>query len=145
MINVSDKISSKVVESLILAGALTKLVDKKASRKKCIYEFETWSALTKKEKEWVVKNCQQDNDILSAIKKLAPTKKDGGGTFNTKRKDNVNDLIIQLENPPYSLEDYPNEIAMEEERLLGVALSYSKVDSCDTTSVNTTCKEFSDG
>ena len=145
LINVSDKISSKVVESLILAGALTKLVDKKASRKKCIYEFETWSALTKKEKEWVVKNCQQDNDILSAIKKLAPTKKDGGGTFNTKRKDIVNDLIIQLENPPYSLEDYPNEIAMEEERLLGVALSYSKVDSCDTTSVNTTCKEFSDG
>jgi DNA polymerase-3 subunit alpha len=145
LVNVSDKISSKVVESLVLTGALTKLLDKKSTRKKCIYEFETWSSLTKKEKEWVTTNCPNEEDLLSALKKLSPTKKYGGGTANKNREAIVKDLIIQLENPPYSLDDYPNEIAMDEERLLGVALSYSKVDSCDTTSANTTCKEFSDG
>jgi len=145
LINVSGKISSKVVESLILAGALTKLTGKKTARKKCMYEFETWSVLTKKEKEWIVESCQQENNILSALKRLSPTKKEGGGTFSSKRKEIVDDLITQLETPPYSLDDYPNEIAMDEERLLGVALSYSKVDSCDTTSANTTCKEYSEG
>jgi DNA polymerase-3 subunit alpha len=145
LINICDKISSKVMESLIQVGALSEFTGNKISRKKCIYELETWSTLTKKEKEWISLNCQDDKHLLLAIKRLCPTKKEGGGTSNKNRKAIVEDLILQLETPPYSLEDYPSEIVMEEERLLGVALSYSKVDSCDTTSVNTTCKELTDG
>jgi DNA polymerase-3 subunit alpha len=145
LINISDKISSKVMESLIHVGALSEFTNSKISRKECVYEFETWSVLTKKEKEWISLNCQDEERLVSAMRILSPTKKEGGGTSNKNRKAIVEDLILQLDSPPYSLEDYPNEIVMEEERLLGVPLSYCKVDSCDTTSVNTTCKELVDG
>ena len=54
-------------------------------------------------------------------------------------------MISLLESPPYSLEDTPEWIANEEEKYLGVSITYSRIDSCDTSAVNTTCREIEDG
>ena len=152
LINLADKINSNAMLALISIGALNS--DYTISRNKMLYEFETWSSLTKKEKEWVLTNCDQPTDLFpergnkgleTALERLYPTKKEGGGTHNAKRKDIVKDLLELLKNPPYELEDTPDWIATEEHKYLGASLTYSKIDGCDTGAVNTTCKEFLDG
>ena len=152
LINLADKINSNAMLALISIGALNS--DYTISRNKMLYEFETWSSLTKKEKEWVLTNCYQPTDLFpergnkgleTSLEELYPTKKEGGGTHNVKRKDIVKDLLELLKNPPYELEDTPDWIATEEQKYLGASLTYSKIDGCDTGAVNTTCKEFLDG
>ena len=83
--------------------------------------------------------------LETTLEKLFPTKKEGGGTHNSKRREIVRDLLDLLKNPPYELEDVPDWIATEEHKYLGVSLTYSKIDGCDTGASNTTCKEFLQG
>ena len=53
------------------------------------------------------------------------------------------DIINRLKNPGRSLKDNPMSISISEENLLGVPISYSKVDGCaDASFANTTCKEI---
>jgi DNA polymerase III alpha subunit len=152
LINIADKINSNAMISLISIGALSS--DYTITRNRMLYEFETWSSLTKKEKDWIRENCDEPKDLFpergnkgleTALYRLAPTKKEGGGTHNSKRKDIVEDLLQLLETPPYELEDTPDWIATEEQKYLGASLTYSKIDGCDTGAANTTCKEFLDG
>ena len=76
---------------------------------------------------------------------IVVTKKEGGGTHNHKRKEIIEGEIYHLQNPPYDLSDDPEWVAMEEEKILGCPISYSKVESCDTSSTNSTCKEIFNG
>ena len=108
-------------------------------------EFDTWEKLTAKEQDWVCDHIDEWDTLADAMKKLAPKKKDGGGTFNEARSQTVKDLVLHLENPAYSLDDTPNWVAQTEQQYFGVPITYSKVDSCDTSSANATCKEFIDG
>ena len=144
LIHISTTNTTKVIESLILVGALSFLTGHE-SRRKSLYEFETLKKLTKKEIEWVQENYKGWSNFRDCISSLQPVKKDGGGTSNKNRSEVVRDLVFQIDNPPYELEDFPNDVVGDEERLLGVCLTYSRIDSCDTSSSNTTCKEFVDG
>jgi DNA polymerase III alpha subunit len=47
-----------------------------------------------------------------------------------------------LENPRSARVDTPVELAYGEEKLLGISLTCSRVDGCDTSAVNCSCKEF---
>jgi DNA polymerase III alpha subunit len=53
-------------------------------------------------------------------------------------------LITSLIKPPYSLEDKIEWVCDNENALLGINITYSKVDSYDISMTNTTCKEFKD-
>jgi DNA polymerase III alpha subunit len=81
-------------------------------------------------------------NLLDALKALMPTKAEGGGTANKNRKEKVKDLVDSLENPKSAVVDTPNWIAWNEENLLGIAISCTKIDACDTSQVNTSCKDF---
>ena len=144
LVHVSGLNTTKVISSLILVGALSFFPDHE-SRSRTLYEFETWQKLTAKEKDWIKEQYTYWDNLFDALLALKPTKKDGGGTANKNRREIVKDLIYQLKNPPYELKDFPNDIANEEDRLLGVSITYSKIDSCDTSMSNGTCKEFIDG
>lgn len=73
---------------------------------------------------------------------LAKPKKEGGGCSTKNRIEHVESLIQLLEHPPSSLRDTPLWITYQEQDLLGIALTCSKIDSCDLSDVNTTCKEY---
>ena len=79
------------------------------------------------------------------LKRCSQQKKQGGGTHNAKRSEFVLDLIQQLENPCYSLYDDPEWVIREEENYLGVPITYSRVESCDTSLADTTCKDVVNG
>ena len=142
LINASHKINKKVVSALISVGAMSHF---DASRNTMLYEYETWQKLTDKERSWIEERQDDWDSLIDALRSVSPTKKAGGGTFNTTRQNVVEDLIILLETPPYSLDDSPRWISNTEKEHLGMALSYAEVDSCDTSGANSTCKEFFEG
>jgi DNA polymerase-3 subunit alpha len=142
LVRLSHKINSSTMTAMLSVGMFS---HSKISRNKMLDEFDTWEKLTAKERDWVSSKSTKWDTLVDAMRSLSPRKKEGGGTFNEARSQTVRDLILHLENPAYSLDDTPDWVAQTEQQYLGVPITYSKVDSCDTSSANTTCKEFVDG
>ena len=142
LINLSMNIHSSTAIAIISLGITP---SSNMSRTKMLDEFDTWKKLTKLERSWVVDQQSHCSDLLSALIAVSPTKKEGGGTANINRSVIVNDFIRHTKSPSCSLSDDPEWITRTEERYLGVPLTYSKVESCDTSMADTTCKEFLDG
>jgi DNA polymerase III alpha subunit len=80
--------------------------------------------------------------LIECLKACAKPKKEGGGVHGTARCNIVKSLALSLESPPTSLDDKPQWIAATEEILLGIPITCSQIDSCDTSVVNCTCKDF---
>lgn len=139
LIHCSSKITSSVVTRLIEVGALrwTGL-----PRQVMVSEFKVWESLTKKEQEWVVENSSSLKTITEALDQGAKPKKEGGACSNKNRVSILTSQSSLLKNPPSPVVDTPNWIAFIEKELLGISITCSKVDSCDMSQVNCTCKEY---
>jgi len=141
----SSRVTSTAIKSLISVGAASYM---SSNRTRMIYEYEIYQKLTNKEKSWVQNLMLQDSDIsskefleiLKMAVELPPGKK--GAVANKKRLEVVKEMILSLENPPYKLEDMPEWVAGKEENLLGIPLTCSKVEACDTSSANAICKDI---
>ena len=142
LVLVSPNMNSRMLIALISVGFFAHLPE---SRQRMLDEFDTWSGLTKKEQEWAVTHYLKYNNLIELLTAMAPTKKEGGATFNSKRSEIIKDLLIQCKNPSYSLKDDPEWIIRTEENYLGVALTYSRIETYETNLANTTIKEFYDG
>ena len=142
LVNLSMDIHSSTAIAMISLG-ITPRSD--LSRTKMLDEFDTWKKLTKLERSWIVERQSNWTDLLNALRAVFPVKKQGGGASNVNRSVIVQDLVRHTESPSCSLEDDPEWITRTEESYLGVALTYSKIESCDTSMADTTCKEFLDG
>lgn len=147
----SPKLSSNLVTNLIKVGAL-RWMD--VSRTLMLAEFAAWETTTKTERSWVEK-AERCPDLIATLKALSqpkyqkPKKKKDpepkgpfGGCHNEKRRQSVLSQVALLEKPPTSMKDSPHWIAWVEEELLGTSITCCKIDSCDTSQVNVTCKEF---
>ena len=138
----SPRVNSRMLIALISVGFFSHLPE---SRQKMLDEFDTWNSLTKKEQEWAFVNHSKYKDVLNLLKAMTPTKKEGGATFNVKRSSMLRDLVYHLETPAYSLKDDPEWVIRSEENYLGVSLTYSRIEACDTHLANTTIREFIEG
>ena len=139
--NCSENITSSVVTRLIKVGAMRWL---KLPRSLMDAEYKVWESLTAKEREWVRTQGIDTfgRKLTSALKCLAKPKKEGGGAANKNRISLITSQVNILENPPSAVVDSLLEIAFVEEDLLGISISCSRIDSCDISEVNCTCKEF---
>jgi DNA polymerase III alpha subunit len=140
---VAAEVSSTVLKNLVMAGAARWLG---ADRQRLLAEYDVFSRLTDKEVEWLRRLPGVGGLTFErALALLAPTKKAGGGTATAGRREAVLSYLALLQNPPTSLGDSPAWLAWAEEQVLGVALTASRVDSCDLSQVNATCKEVVGG
>jgi len=141
-----DEVNKRSVTSLIESGAFDYMG---VPRNRMLHEYTRIKELTKKEMEFVKNESVKHPTGLpleDMLKKLIPTKKEGGGTSSVKRSEKVMKILETLQNPGRSLEDTPSYIATVEEKLMGVALSSSHLEECiDSCSADTTCKEFMEG
>lgn len=146
LIYISPQVNSTAFKSLCYAGFFC-FNNNKLTRNRAIYEYKIFSSLTKSELEWVKKEYETRKwqSLECCLKDLAPTKKMGGGTSKVDRMTTIMNEIIFLQNPPYSLDDTPSWIVSQERKLFGCSLSLSSIDSSDTSSANTTCKEIYNG
>jgi DNA polymerase III alpha subunit len=142
----APKVSSIAFKALA-SIAFFRDFDGKISRNKALYEYDIYRTLTKAEQTWIIKNYPDKkwNNLTECLKDLAPTKKEGGGTSKQARKQVVENEIQLLVNPPYDLEDEPNWIIDQETKFLGCPITISKIETADTSSANTTCKEIVNG
>ena len=102
---------------------------------KWLLEQESWT-----QKEQASK--QPLTSVVEALKAVAKPKSEGGGCANPSRIEKLLSQVQLLEHPPSSLQDNPQWLAWAEEQILGISLSCSEMDSCDTSQVNCSCKEF---
>lgn len=115
------------------------------SRTRMLEEYRTVAALTEKEQEWFLNNREKFTCLQNALKIAATPKKLGGACSNVNRVEILADKLKLLTNPAKSMSDDPGMLAWSEEKYLGISITYSKVDSCDTSRVNCTCREYLDG
>lgn len=126
-------LTSTVMNGLIQAGALQHL---NIARSRLLYEYQIWRKLTKKEKK-LLQNVSI-NTVQDALKYLVSK------GLAKNRQSKVEDLLRTLNNPPQSLSDTVYKVSNWELDLLGVPITYNKLDNCDQDAVNlanTTCKE----
>lgn len=127
-------INSASSKSLILSGALDHY---KLSRNKMLLEFNMISDLTNKEIEKannisLDKKMVKTSDILRVL--LSKEK------ILKNRQPKILNIIRQIENPPYSIEDDPEWVSNNERDLLGASITYAKTDFYDSSYANTDCK-----
>jgi DNA polymerase III alpha subunit len=115
------------------------------SRARLAKEFAAWCELTDKEKEWARANLSPSLGLPLVLRALGKTKKEGGGCSTAKRADLVRSQADLLDNHASTDDDHPNTVAGDEETYLGVALSCTRVEGCDASMVNCSCKEFLSG
>jgi len=143
VVNILPNVNKRAVNNLIAVGFFAGL---KKSRSEMTHEFSCIKDLSKKELETLQDRVDSSLSLKDNLINLNRLKKDGGAVATTKRLEAFSDIINRLENPGRSLKDNPMSISISEENLLGVPISYSKVDGCaDASFANTTCKEVLDG
>lgn len=131
-----DTVSITVVKALISSGALDYF---KISRQEMLFEVELWNQLTDKEKEYISK--LNPFNLLTGLELCVLN-----GCKLTRRKESISALIKLRITPPHSLQDKIEQIVFMEEKYLGAALTYSRLDACGKApDANFTCSELSNG
>lgn len=140
----SKKINSSAMKSMISVGAISFI---NSNRTKMLYEYESLLKLTGKELEWIKSYLKENSNAslmsLSEIMSVMSSHPVGrsGAVANKKRLVSFNDILKSLQSPPFKLEDFPEWVAGKEQFLLGIALTCTKVDGCDTSSSNCCCRD----
>jgi len=154
LIFLSQYATSTAIRATISAGALNYMG---VSRTKMLYEYEIYSKLSGREQKWVenlyLDHNNTDPDGLTSpnnledILELMVMSDAGrnGACATAKRRDKVAGLLNALREPPHSMEDMPEWITSIEENLLGIPLTCTSVDSCNTMAANCTCRDFIKG
>jgi len=130
-------INSIGAKALIESGALS-FINK--TRNSMLFELNIASKLTTKELSYISDSKLKFKYLNDALKYVVDY-----GKINKNRKKIIEDLLILIKNPPYSLEDTPEWIADSEDRTLGCSITCSKIDMYDISMTNTTCRDFKNG
>lgn len=146
LIYLSPNINSTAFKALCSVGFFsTKKTS--VSRNKALYDYLIFSQLTKAELTWVENKYQNSkwSNLMDCFTDLAPVKKQGGGTSKAERSQIIFNEVHFLKNPPYSLDDTPTWIVEQEKKFLGCPISLSRIETSDTSSANTSCKDILNG
>lgn len=146
LLYLSPKVSSTAFKALASIGFFRDCSDR-ITRNKALYDYDIYRILTKAETTWLQNNYKEKKwaTFTDALRSLAPTKKEGGGTSKADRKQAIENEIQLLINPPYDLIDDPSWVIDQEIKFLGCPVSMTKVETSDTSAANTTCKEIVNG
>lgn len=141
LVKASDGMPVSTLEKLISVGAFRKYGE---NRQKFLADLNCWTQLTEKERLWIKENVEITN-IADMVLRSAKTIKDGGACCISKRVGILTSLANMIINPPSPIVDIPSWVIWVEKQLLGISITYNPTDVCDTSSSNTTCKEYLDG
>ena len=128
-------INSTASKALISCGALDYF---KKTRTEMLFQYEICSSLSKKELEYFanLSNTYTNKSVKDILSLMLSEK------INKNRKAIIQNSILSIEKPPYSLLDKIEWLSDSESSLLGVAITCSRLDSYDISMSNTNCKEF---
>ena len=139
------RVNSAAMKAMISVGAMSFI---NSNRTKMLYEYDIVSSFTNKEIEWV-RNFLLENedrkhmDVIDMMNLMLEQPAGRSGAIaNKKRLEVVKSIAQSLESRPYELEDGPEWVASKEEFLLGIPVTCTRIDACDTSSANATCRDI---
>lgn len=137
-------IQKNVAERLIIVGAFRHLG---IARRRMLAELNAVQTLSKGELAWCQEFVKKNGypGIIEVLRACAATKKQGGGCHDAKRVPIVKGVAQAIESPMSPLVDSPLWISNMEKQYLGIAISCTKIDSCDIADVNCSCRDFASG
>jgi len=147
LIHFAQHVNATAIAAFINSGAISYMG---LSRTRMMYEYKLYDKLTDRERNWILNYMTiHKNDILKLedllmIMTVSGTGKTGA-CASEKRKDMITSLLKTLKNPSYNLEDAPEWMASVEESLLGIPLTCTSLDACDTSAANCTCQQYIQG
>jgi DNA polymerase III alpha subunit len=133
------KVNKRAAISLISVGAFNgpkNLTD----RKTMLYEFDSWQQLTAREQGYIFENYKKFNTLYDCVNDLLTNFK-----VTSKRQQVIVDINQALANPFYGVKDSVATIAQDEEKLMGCALTCSRVDDTEEASYATMCRDIANG
>jgi DNA polymerase III subunit alpha len=141
----SKKVNSSAMKSMISVGAISFI---NSNRTKMLYEYECISKLTAKELTWLKnylthKESCEGLELVEVLSMMSASPIGRSGAIASKRRlSPFLEIVKSLQNPPFKLQDFPEWVASKEESLLGISLTCTKVDGCDTSSSNCCCRDI---
>ena len=149
LIYLSQKLNKTIVEGLIKVGGLRWMA---VSRQRMWHEYEQYSKLTEKEKEWVTQEYMQSKfgtpftTLAESLEDLliGPTGR-GKGISNKPRHDKITGILKLVVNPPSPMLDTPAWLSSVEQSLLGISVTCTAVDECNEHMSNSNCKDYITG
>ena len=132
LIKILLNINSSAAKSIIQCGGVDYF---KLSRSTMLHHYNLISQLTDKELGYCLEFINKD--IPYMISNILNNTK-----INQKRRIVIENILHQIQHPPYSLEDDPEWIANSEKEILGASITCSKTDSYDSSYANTNCKDI---
>jgi DNA polymerase III alpha subunit len=137
----APKVPASALATLARAGAFHPMG---VGRKRAAFEIEQLNELSDPEWAWVLARPPYASavELLGAV---ARPKKEGGGCSTANRAAKLKAKADLLRDPPFALHDTPVYILTQETELFGCGVSLTRVDTCDTSDVNCSLKEFIDG
>jgi DNA polymerase-3 subunit alpha len=143
LVHLTPYVNSGAVASIISAGGFSYTG---VPRTVMLFEYQTYSELSQREQHWAEENLAGKKNLTDLFEAIVsgPTGK-AGACANKKRLEKIEGYLATLKNPPASLADTPEWIAMVEERVLGLPITCTVVDGCKTDAANCTVKDFVKG
>ena len=129
-----NDVDISTVNNIILCGVIRGYG---LSRQKMLFQVEQIRKFTDREITAIQEN-GQINNLEDGIKFIIENK-----VANKGRIPKILDIQSLVQTPPIQFDDKPKWIINKEKQLLGASLTYSKLDDCNTSVSNTSCKDFS--
>lgn len=146
LICLGAEVNSIAFKTLASIGFFTTL-NTKITRNKAVYEYEIFKALKEPEKTWISENYKEKGwtTLIDCFTDLIEFKKLKKGVIAAGRVQFIENEKTLLANPPYDLTDDPAWIIDQEIKFLGCPISLAKIETSDTSSANTSCKDLANG
>jgi DNA polymerase-3 subunit alpha len=138
---IGNQVKKNAFVSLISVGAFLGK-NSKLTRNAMLFEYDIWNKLTDKEQKWITDRWKRSKIV--SFKELLQLMINENDKINSRRITAVLDIYQALENPPYSIDDDYAWIADVEQKLMGCALTCSKVDM-SSDDVNVSCADIAKG
>jgi DNA polymerase III subunit alpha len=136
------RLGQTAIANFISVGAMRNFG---SNRTKMLDELRLWCELSRGEAMFIYEHLNEFSSLIEAVRATAKLKKEGGGCHSAEHVKKVQGIAQMLENPSSHLVDTPNWIAGTEEILLGTSVSCARIDGCDTSAINCTCRDYIDG
>lgn len=132
-----SKSGSTVLHTLIRAGCMDW---SNLSRTRMLCELDVLANLTKLEKQWIIENYKQEEEITETLEKLARPKKGGGGAANVNRINFIQSQTKLLKSLSHC--DSTEWVLEIEKELFGVALTVNDTENIYSNNRHNYIKDF---
>jgi DNA polymerase III alpha subunit len=132
---------ASAIKTLIACGAFDFL---RMPRLKMIYEHDQLVSLKEHEIDYIVNNVDLSKASVSECLRFLTQSEVGRGKAitNSRRYNTLVNIVMLLENPPYSLKDTAKNLINWETSFLGSSITTSEFDLIEKTGYETVCKNF---